>query len=73
MIDKINKLEGNNMVLYKIALLSEKISEMKNELDKLIENDADKRKILELSQKIDVLIVEYMKLKRRINNDFVEK
>ncbi|MEQ6359445.1 aspartyl-phosphate phosphatase Spo0E family protein [Thermoanaerobacter thermohydrosulfuricus] len=61
------------MVLYKIALLSEKISEMKNELDKLIENDADKRKILELSQKIDVLIVEYMKLKRRISNDFVEK
>lgn len=73
MIDKINKLEGNNMILYKVALLSERISEMKNKLNKLIENDADKKEILELSQKIDVLIVEYMKLKRRINNDFVEK
>lgn len=73
MIDKIDKPEGNSMLLYKIALLDERIEKIRAELNNLIEKNADREKIIELSQKLDILILEYMKLKRWNENDITQK
>lgn len=73
MINKIGEQEGNSMILYKIALLDERIEKIRTELNNLIEKNDDKEKIIELSQKLDILILEYMKLKRWNENDVAQK
>ncbi|NNG67546.1 aspartyl-phosphate phosphatase Spo0E family protein [Caldanaerobacter subterraneus] len=73
MINKIDEIEGNSMILYKIALLDERIEKIRAELNNLIEENADKARIIELSHKLDILILEYMKLKGWGENDIAQK